>query len=267
MGLYFKSIRSGSSGNCLMLWTGRTTVLIDCGIPSQSRCEELLREHAGDLSRIKAVIVSHLHHDHICPPSLRVLSGHGVTIRCHESGVRKLQDLCPGTTVRPPLRLRPFSDHPFRVGEFIFRPVPIPHQPSSHNFGFIIYCRQYGIRRKAVIMTDFYDWKGMVEHSIDSDFVFVESNHDPKLLKQHPNYNSRFHMKNEKTAWLLYHIRKQSTVAPKTVMLGHLSAKRNSKVQALETLRAVFEKNRMACDFEIVVAGRDEATDAVEIVG
>jgi len=74
-------------------------------------------------------------------------------------------------------------------------------------------------------------------------------------------------MKNEKTAWLLYHIRKQSTTGPKIVMLGHLSAKRNSKEHALETLRTVFQKNGMACDFKLHVADRDKASSVIEIAG
>ena len=254
MALHFKSIRSGSSGNCLMLWTGRTTVLIDCGISSQSKCHELIEEHVGDPTRIKAVIVSHMHRDHICTPSLRVLGKYGTLIRCHESCIGELEDLFPGTITHPRPKVRPFSHKPFRVGEFLFRPISIPHQPDSHNFGFVIYCRQHGVRRKVVIMTDFHDWKGLVEHCIDSDFIFVESNHDPKLLRKHPNYNSRFHMKNEKTAWLLYHIRKQSAAGPKAVMLGHLSAKRNSKEHVLETLQTVFGKNGVRCDFKLYVA-------------
>ncbi|OGP69246.1 MAG: hypothetical protein A2170_03500 [Deltaproteobacteria bacterium RBG_13_53_10] len=74
-------------------------------------------------------------------------------------------------------------------------------------------------------------------------------------------------MKNEKTAWLLYHIRKQSTAGPKTVMLGHLSAKRNTKEHVLETLRTVFQKNGVRCDFKLHVADRDEASSVIEISG
>jgi ribonuclease BN (tRNA processing enzyme) len=250
-----------------MLWTGRTTVLIDCGIPSRLKCRELLEAHVGDPGRIRAVVVTHMHQDHICSRSLRVLADYGVLIRCHESCVTEMRGLYPGTTAYPFPRVRPFSDRLFRVGEFLFRPIAIPHQPDAHNFAFVIYCRQRGIRRKVVVMTDFHDWKGLVEPCVDSDFIFVESNHDPNLLKKHPNYNSRFHMKNEKAAWLLYHIRKQSATGPKAVMLGHLSAKRNSKEHALEAFQAVFRRNGIRCDFNLYVADRDEASPTLEITG
>ena len=74
-------------------------------------------------------------------------------------------------------------------------------------------------------------------------------------------------MKNEKTAWLLYHIRKQSAAGPKAVMLGHLSAKRNTKEQVLEALHTVFGKNGVQCDFKLYVADREAASPIVEITG
>jgi ribonuclease BN (tRNA processing enzyme) len=248
-----------------MLWTERTRVLIDCGIQPKVRCEELLEEHAGNPADIKAVVVSHVHHDHICYSSLRVLAKHGISVRCHESSIEALRKLHARSIPEDSLRIRTFSDKLFRVGEFLFRPIPIPHRPESSNFGFVIHCRQRGLRRKVVIMTDFYDWKGLLSYFIDADFIFVESNHDVGLLKRFPNYNSRFHMKNEKTAWLLYHARKQSRCGPQAVMLGHISARRNSRELVLETFRTVFRKNGIGQDFELLVAERDEASPILKI--
>jgi hypothetical protein len=74
-------------------------------------------------------------------------------------------------------------------------------------------------------------------------------------------------MKNEKTAWLLYHIRKQSSVGPRAVMLGHLSAKRNSREHVLETLQSVFGKNGVRCDFPLYVAERGAASPVIDITG
>jgi len=65
-----------------MLWTGRTTVLIDCGIPSQSKCRELIEDMWATRAGLKQLSVSHIHQDHICTPSLRVLGEYGALIRC-----------------------------------------------------------------------------------------------------------------------------------------------------------------------------------------
>ena len=265
MPLYFKSIRSGSSGNCLMLWTNRTIVLIDCGIRSRSRCEALIEEHVGDPGRINGVVISHLHQDHICPSSLQVLVRHGVLIRCHENSLKELNKIDLGKIPGEHLKVRTFSDRPFRIGEFLFQPIPIPHAPEVSNFGFVVHCRTKGVRRKVVIMTDFCHWQGLLDYFVGADFIFVESNHDPGLLKRHPNYSSRFHMKNEKAAWLLYHARKRSLLAPKAVMLGHISAKRNTRELILETLETVFRKNGIPRDFKLYVAERDEASPPIRI--
>ena len=43
------------------------------------------------------------------------------------------------------------------------------------------------------------------------------------MLAAKPNYVSRFHMPNPKTAELLFNVRLKSSRSPKAVMLGHLS--------------------------------------------
>jgi len=248
-----------------MLWTDRTIVLIDCGIRSRSRCEALIEEHIGDPGRINGVVISHPHNDHICRSSLQVLVRHGLQIRCHESSLSELKGIDLGKIPEEQMKVRTFSDRPFRIGEFLFQPIPIPHSPEVSNFGFVIHCRTGRIRRKVVIMTDLCHWQGLLDYFVGADFIFVESNHDPGLLRKNPNYNSRFHMKNEKAAWLLYHARRRSASAPKAIMLGHISAKRNRKELILETLEAVFRKNGTPRDFELYVAEREEASPAIQI--
>jgi len=50
-------------------------------------------------------------------------------------------------------------------------------------------------------------------------------------------------------------------------MLGHLSAKRNSREHVLETLKAVFGRNGVRCDFPVYVAERGAASSIVDITG
>ena len=73
MNIHFKSIRSGSSANCLLLRLGKDCVLIDCGIKTQWELNQIIKEHAGGPERIKGVVISHGHSDHINHSSLRVL--------------------------------------------------------------------------------------------------------------------------------------------------------------------------------------------------
>ncbi len=73
MALYFKTYASSSSGNCLALWTDRTAVLIDCGLGTMKRTRAVLADMAAIAPPVSAVIISHLHSDHVAYYPLRVL--------------------------------------------------------------------------------------------------------------------------------------------------------------------------------------------------
>ena len=88
MTVFFRSLCSSSSGNCLKLWTEETTILIDCGIKAQYRCHDLLDEHVGNVDRLGAVLVTHSHGDHIGYPALRALADRGVCLRAHKQVFR-----------------------------------------------------------------------------------------------------------------------------------------------------------------------------------
>ena len=55
MPLHFRSLRSSSSGNCLLVWTDHTRVLIDCGLGSMKRTRQVLMDNLGDQLDIDAL--------------------------------------------------------------------------------------------------------------------------------------------------------------------------------------------------------------------
>jgi ribonuclease BN (tRNA processing enzyme) len=248
-----------------MLWTERTRVLIDCGLHPQTLCRDVFRDEIGSPEQLRAVVVSHLHGDHICYSSLAVLAEYGIPVRCHYRNVEELRRRHFKRLSHDAVVVRPFGDRPFRVGEFLFRPVPVPHHPGFPNYGFIISCRPAGIRRKVAVVTDFHDWGGLVDELADADFLFIESNHDPGLLRRFPNPNSRFHLKNEKAAWLLHHVVKRSRALPQAVMFGHLSAERNSRDLVIKAFEAVFSRQEVLGGFELHIADRDRESPVIEI--
>src|SRR5262245_20175304 len=82
MGLYFQSIRSSSSGNCLMLWSDRSAVVIDCGVKTQWECREAFAARVGG-PRFDGVIISHAHSDHIGYPALKSLAKLNIPLYTH----------------------------------------------------------------------------------------------------------------------------------------------------------------------------------------
>jgi phosphoribosyl 1,2-cyclic phosphodiesterase len=247
-----------------MLWTEASRILIDCGIPAQFRTRQLLEEHAGSPSRIDAVIVSHAHTDHIRYDTLRVFEDHGVPVYCHTECQAQIYDKHHAVRC-PDLKFRTFEDRRFRVGDFEIEPVPVSHHPYFLTHGFVIRTRRDGENRKIVVATDFNDYNGLLEHFADANFIFVEANHDPELLRLNPNPNSAYHMTNSKTAWLLTHALQKSDSPPLAVMLGHLSAERNTEEIALDTVREVLEKQGISPRFPLYAAPRFEASRTITI--
>jgi phosphoribosyl 1,2-cyclic phosphodiesterase len=271
----FQSIVSSSSGNCVVLRFGGTTLLVDCGLRTQRECEDLLlrrlarREDdlfgGGSLfagpSGVDAVLVTHGHGDHIGYPALRSLAKHGVPIYAHRQVARALRQShgMEAWPHRPALTA--FTEAAFAVNDVRVEPMAVPHAPGCATFGFVF---RWG-GRKAVVCTDFYEYANVVDRFADADLIFVEANHDPELLRIRPNYASRFHMSNPKTGRLLAEARGRSARPPVAVRLGHLSNERNTEELALRAVREAFAAEGIEVDFDLGAAPRYRASEEVRI--
>jgi len=261
MALTFRSLRSSSSGNSLMLSTETTSILLDCGIKTKGGCLDLLRPHARKLN---AAVISHAHGDHICYYSMRVLEEMGIPLYCHQEIVAQVQDQGGGNGDSLP-DIRAFIGTVFRIGDIDIQPVPLPHAPNYPNFGFVIWCGTGKNRRKLVICTDFHDYGAILDHLAGAAFVFVEANYDPELLRQHWNPSSLYHLSNPKTAELLCRAKQNGQFSPQTVMLGHLSRQRNTAELAVDTIKGKFKSEGVDLGFRLEVAPRYEMSQTVVI--
>jgi ribonuclease BN (tRNA processing enzyme) len=265
LAICFQSFRSSSAGNCLALWTATSSILIDCGVKVQRECREILEQHARRAGTLDAVIVSHAHGDHMAYGSLRVLGREGIRIVADGRVIRQLRDrYAPQEWKRPP-EMRQATTVPFDIGDFRLTPIEVPHAPDVPNFAFVITARDRGARRTIVICTDFHDYAGILPRFVDADFIFVEANHDLDLLRQHPNYASRYHLNNVKAASLLHHAARQSARSPKAVMLGHLSEERNRRALAISEVGRMFERRGTKMRFDLDAAPARRASEVVEI--
>ena len=250
MALYFQSICSSSSGNCLALWSDTTRLLIDCGLSSMKRTRAALTTVFDDLTQIDSVLLTHTHSDHISYYPLRVLDEYRLRIRLHEDCFDQLKGKHFNGNGFKELDIVPFKKKQFTVGDLMIQPFEVMHNPIYPTYGYQIHYRD----TKIVIATDFLDWTGVFDAFVDADFIFVESNHDLELLRQYYNPNSRFHMPNPNTAELLVNVCKESRMPPAQVMLGHLSSQRNESEIALAETRQAFEIAGEAMDFELTAA-------------
>ncbi len=259
MSIYFQSICSSSSGNCLALWSDTTKLVIDCGLSSMKRTRHALTTLFNDPAQIDSVLLTHMHGDHISYYPLRVLEDYGLTIRLHDDSMGQLKEKHFNSYGFKNLNILTYKNKKFTVGDFCIKPFEVMHNPSYPTYGYQIHCQD----KKIIIVTDFLDWESVFDHFIDADFIFVESNHDLELLRKYFNPNSRFHMPNPDTAELILNIRKESKKAPQMIMLGHLSSQRNEPKIAIKETQDSFRDAGVKMDFELKAAPLRDAGEVV----
>lgn len=261
MSLYFRSICSSSSGNCLTLWSENTKILIDCGLSSMKRTRQALNSLFDDNAQLDSILLTHNHCDHISYYPLRVLEESGLTIRLHDDCVDQLKYKHFNSYGFKGLNIKPFKKRRFTVGDFCIKPFEVCHNPDYPTYGFEIFCQD----SKIVIATDFFNWESVFDNFLDADFIFVESNHDLDLLEQFYNPNSHFHMPNPETGNLLLNAVSQSRKVPSTIMLGHISSQRNERDLAHRETVSVFKKAGKKVEFKLLTAPLRQCSEVVAI--
>ncbi|MGE5360796.1 MAG: MBL fold metallo-hydrolase, partial [Bacteroidales bacterium] len=265
LSIHFQSLRSSSAGNCLALWTSTSSILVDCGVRVQRDCREMLDAHRRRAGHLDAVVVSHAHGDHMAYGSLRVLAREGIRVLADAHVAGQLRDWHRTDEWKQQPDLRAFARGGFDVGDFRVTPFEVPHAPHVPNFAFVISARGRTATRTIVVCTDLYDYAGILPHLDGAHFVFIEANHDLELLRQHPNFNSRYHLNNVKTASLLHHGVERGAAAPKAVMLGHLSEERNRPARAVAEVTRMFARQGTAMRFRLDAAPARRPSEVVEL--
>jgi phosphoribosyl 1,2-cyclic phosphodiesterase len=261
MSVYFQSIISSSSGNCLALWSEKTRLLIDCGFSSMKKTRAAIAGVYGEAGNADAALVTHTHGDHISYYPLRALENCGIPVHIHSDCVQQLKSRHYREYGFGDLKIVPFGFKSFEIGDFKITPFEVAHNPAFRTCGFVI-CHG---DKKIVIATDFHEWQSVFGHFIDADFIFVESNHDLELLRQYYNPNSRFHLPNPSAAEFLLNLSMQNKKNPGMVMLGHLSSQRNRCDIALRETSLAFEAAGREMKFELLAAPLRFSGDIIQL--
>jgi phosphoribosyl 1,2-cyclic phosphodiesterase len=177
-------LASGSRGNCSVLASSRTRILVDAGLS----CREIFRrmQLAGDHAlNLSAVIITHEHSDHVS--GLAVLARKlnipiYMTGATYQAWQRWARDKNNG--VKSALaRLETFaSGRSFMIGDIAVAPFTIPHD-AADPVGFTF--RAEGV--KIGIVTDLgYMPASVVDNIRACDGLVIESNHDLEMLRGGP---------------------------------------------------------------------------------
>ena len=176
-------LASGSRGNCALVASTRTRILVDAGIS----CREIFKRMKAlgeDAQSLSAVLITHEHCDHVY--GLRTLAKKlnipiFMTGATHQAWARAIRN---ENGERPQVeKLERFeSGHSFQVGDIAVKPFTIPHD-AADPVGFTF--RTEGV--KVGIATDLgYIPLSVRDHLRGCDVLVMESNHDVEMLRVGP---------------------------------------------------------------------------------
>jgi phosphoribosyl 1,2-cyclic phosphodiesterase len=217
---------SGSGGNCTLVETDATAVLIDAGL-SCRQITQRLAATGRSLERLAAILVTHEHGDHI--NGLAVLcKKRPIPVYANRLTADATKSIIAAAAGKPAAHIawHLFTNgQGFSVGDLTIEAFSIPHD-AQDPVGFAV----HNCNASAGFVTDFGHPTRLVAERIRGlNALILESNHDVKMLQDNPDRSwstkqrilSRHgHLSNEDAAKLAADI---LTDKLRHVALAHLS--------------------------------------------
>ena len=267
MGVSVSMLASGSRGNCAIVATSRSRILVDAGISCRETFKRM-KALGDDPQSISAILITHEHSDHVyglATLSKKLRAPIFMTGATHQVWARALRD---ETGERLQLeRLERFeSGHRFQIGDIEVKPFTIPHD-AVDPVGFTF--RGEGI--KVGIATDLgYLPVSVRDHLRGSDVLVMESNHDLEMLRGGPypwsvkqRVMSRVgHLSNEALADFFTNDYDNSAAF---VVLAHLSEQNNHpEIARREAERALANRGGLFHN-RVLLAAQSEALAPIRL--
>jgi len=267
MGVSVSVLASGSRGNCAVVRTARTSVLVDAGIS----CREVfkrIKASGEDPRSLSAIVLTHEHSDHIY--GLATLAKKlnipiFMTGATHQAWSRAMRDQ---KGERPQLaRLELFyAGKSFEIGDISVMPFTIPHD-AVDPVGFTF--RAEGT--KIGFATDLgYLPASVRDHLRGCDVLVIESNHDLEMLRDGPypwsvkqRVMSRVgHLSNDALADFLT---SDYDGGATYVVLAHLSEQNNLPDLARRAAERALGNRRTLLHNHLLLAMQSEPLEAIRL--
>jgi phosphoribosyl 1,2-cyclic phosphodiesterase len=252
MSLAFCSFSSGSSGNCYLVKTENSVILIDAGISAKRILGELKRADTSP-EEVQALFLTHEHHDHIS--GARVLMNKIKNSVCFASkgtfssmdSRDRFKQYSFERDVSEDRRIAMAPNEAVEVGDLTVRAFRTQHD-AAEPYGYHI---SSGDKRIALMTDTGIVTDEMLDFAADADILVLESNHDTDLLRMgsYPPYlkqrilSSNGHLSNIQAAEALLRLFELNDKG-RVVLLAHLSEENNRPVEAERTvLTALARRN------------------------
>jgi len=224
----FASIGSGSEGNGLIVESGDSRVMIDCGFGVRD-CAARLARVGLEPESLTAIIVTHEHSDHVGGVPV-FAARHGIPVWLTFGTLSVVGERFAGME-----RVYGFDSHDaFAVGDLQILPFPVPHD-AREPVQFVVGDGTFRLG----VLTDIGGSTPFVEASLSGcNALVLECNHDLDLLagSDYPSslknrISGRFgHLHNEAAAALLAAL---DTSRLQHIVAAHLSQQNNTPAKAL----------------------------------
>ena len=261
MSLEICSLASGSSGNCYVVRSRNTALLVDAGISARR-----IRNGLGCLGlepgNLNGVLITHEHTDHIS--GLKTLS------RTAELKIYANEETFRGMRVPlPEDRCRRFSTgDEFQVGEVGVRTFAVSHDTADP----VGYSLSFQGRRITIVTDTGIVNRTLMEEIRDADILVLESNHDESILRmgKYPWFlkqrilGEQGHLSNEAAARALAAVLQDEMrlgqQKRRRVLLAHLSRENNFPEMAVATVENILEESGCAVgnDTQLIPLSRTE---------
>lgn len=258
----FCSLFSGSSGNCSLVQTASTKILIDVGESSKKICDALASINV-EPSSINGILITHEHSDHI--KGLSVFSSKFnipvyANLETWEAMPKQKEKVLE-------CNQKLFSFSHFFIGDIEISPFSIPHD-AANPCGFNI----FHDNKKMSIATDIGHMSNeIINHLAKSSFLLLEANYEPEILK----CSSYPYLLKERIKGPNGHL--SNSDAGKTIsylmnfglcnaMLGHLSKENNFPELAYKTVvEELIQNNVNENSIHLSVAKRYEVSPIIDV--
>jgi len=235
------ALASGSNGNCYYIGNEKEAILVDAGI----YCKQLLLRMAErnlDAKKVKAVFISHEHHDHIC----------GVRVFCNKLNIPAFYT--PGTFNNTSHSNRPRFFRFIETGKSIqFGDFQIHAFQKNHDAADPCSFRVETSGISVGVLTDLGSYcQSVIDHLQQCHILFLESNYDEKMLRE-GSYtwplkkriaSERGHLSNVQSLNL---VTEHAGENLHTIILSHLSGENNTPEIVLNTFSCLSEKYSIIC--------------------
>ena len=253
---------SGSSGNCAVVSTGRTTLLVDAGLSAKQICVRL--EAAGyTLDQLDGILLTHEHQDHT--NGLEVLSSKRTLPLYATALTREILQGSLKFRNSPTWRLMT-TGSAFDFQDLRIECFPVPHD-AVDPVGFVIADEE----SRLGLLSDVGFVTNLIKDRLKgADSLFVEANYDAQLLEADTKrpwatkqrISSRHgHLSNDQAAELIESV---AHAGLHHVVLGHLSDDCNDPDRAAQRVQESLHRVGIK-DTKVQCAQRRCLTPTIEV--